>query len=691
MGPKAPPRACFLKRAPQSPIDMDSQRKDKGDRIMDFQRNNGTEKIKWPYKVDYDKVTHISLDVLVVGGGLAGSFAGIHAAQNGAITAVVDKAPIKRSGNGGAGMDHWNTLLNHPDSPMTPEENLARTDTRGRQGHRDYIAIKGTYDTLMELEKFGLPIRDLEGDFADANTLDKKTKLLKAYDYSNLIAVKLKGGQFLKPVLYEELLRSGVKLYERVMITSLLTEDGKQKSRVVGATGFSLETGEFFVFHAKAVVLASGYVCSVWTFSTEMTGNSYRWDPNEIGEGFAMVWNAGGEVVNMHKNGSTNAGAAFAWPRFGIGNPSNTWFPCSIVDNNGKEIPWEDIDGNILTSAEARNYPAKSQVYMGSGASDKSRGIKTPNLIHDLPERIDSGEYELPLWADLPSMPEDERRSIWGMMIGNEGKTRYTLYDLYTREGFNPDKDMLMAPIMHSKSYLSGGWFHGEPDVVKPWRVETFGAQGEPAVDWNMMTTIPGLFCAGATSGLEGCSFACSTGAYTGDRVAEYVKGIEPGKVDELQLEKERKRVYAPVERYGNEKAYISWKELWSGSARAMQQCCSEIITKPVLNQGLIWLESIKKNEMKKTYARNPHELARVLECETRITCSEAFIRGGISRLEEEEKGNINSDTLVFNSYTNGKMNVRLDADKYWLRGAYEDDYLKNYEKITGKRGQNNG
>jgi len=169
---------------------------------MDYQRNNGSEAIKWPYKVDYEKVTHVKLDVLVVGGGLAGSFAGIHAARSGAVTGVADKAPIKRSGNGGAGMDHWNTVLNHPNSPMTPEENLEKTDTRGRQGHRDYIAIKGTYDALMELEKFGLPIRDLDGDFEGAATLDEKTKLLKAYDYRELIAVKLKGGQFLKPVLY---------------------------------------------------------------------------------------------------------------------------------------------------------------------------------------------------------------------------------------------------------------------------------------------------------------------------------------------------------------------------------------------------------------------------------------------------------------------------------------------------------
>jgi hypothetical protein len=45
-----------------------------------------------------------------------------------------------------------------------------------------------------------------------------------------------------------------------------------------------------------------------------------------------------------------------------------------------------------------------------------------PGLIPDLSERIAKGEYALPLYADLPGMPEHERRAIWGLMIYNEGK-----------------------------------------------------------------------------------------------------------------------------------------------------------------------------------------------------------------------------------------------------------------------------
>lgn len=637
----------------------------------------------WPYKVDYDKVNHIEVDVLVVGGGLAGASAGISATRKGLKVAVADKAPIKRSGNGGAGMDHWNNLLSNPDSPMSPEENAVKGNTDGRQGHRDYIAVKGTWDALMELKRLGMPLSDDEFEFEGAATRDEKTGMLKAYDYRNFIACKLRGGQYIKPLLCKGLLEAGAQLFERVMITSLLTEGGKQGAKAVGATGFSMETGEFYVFHAKSVILASGYACTIWTYNMEITGNSWRWDPNEIGEGLAMAWNAGAEVVGMHKNGKAGVQHPFAWPRFGVGNPSNTWYPCTIVDNNGKVIPWEDKNGKILNTVEQRNLPTQDQIYCGSTISDNWKNAKLPNLIHDLPERIRSGEYELPLWADLPSMPEKERRSIWGMMIGNEGKTRYTIFDLYTRSGFNPDKDMLMAPIQEPEGYLSGGWFHGEPGVAKNWRSEGFGMQGEPAVDWRLMTTIPGLFCAGASSGLEGSSYACSSGFYAGDRAAEYAQVNTLGAVDTAQMEKERTRVYAPVKRCGQQGADISWKELWSGETRVMQQCCASFMTDSILERGLDWMDSIYNDEGQRTYARNPHELARLLEVETRMTIGKMFMHAYKIKLKTD-KQDLPKGTYVFNRLDGDEVETAFREKEYWLKPPYAATYLENYEIAVG-------
>ncbi len=650
---------------------------------MDFQRENKMEPVKWPYEIKYGKVSHVTCDVLVIGGGLAGCCAGIAACERGKKVVVCDKAPIKKSGCGGAGMDHWNTVLDNPDSPITTEENIEKSRDTGLN-HRDYIAEKGTWDALMYLKKLGLRIEDELDEFKDTATRDEKSKLLKAYDYHKMVAVKLRGGNYIKPVLYNGLVEKGAELYERVMMTALLTEGGKQGAPVVGAMGVSSETGELFVFHCKTVIISTGYACSMWTMNMELTGNSYRWDPNEIGEGLAMAWKAGAQVYGMHRNGSTKGNNPFAWPRFGIGNPGNTWFPCTIVDNQGKEIPWEDAEGKILHTVAERNMPAEHQRYIASGKSDNYPGIKQPTLIHDLGERIRNGEYEMPLWADLAGMPEEERRSIWGVMIGNEGKSRYTLYDLYTRLGFDPEKDMLMAPIELPENYLKfGAWFHGEIDLAKAWRTEN-GGQGEIACDWDLMTNVPGLFVAGASGGLEGCSFACSSGFYAGNRAAEYSETCALGEINDAQVEAEKNRIYAPVKRNGEEKAYVSWKELWAGTARVMQQCCAEYKTIPIMKQGLLWLDSIKKTEAQMTFARNPHELTRVLECETRFVVSELYLHACMARIEAEDQGTI-GDGYIFNQLDGDEIRTIHKEKQYWLKEEGSENYLEIYKKHRAK------
>lgn len=650
---------------------------------MTVRSDTNGQNLRWPYTLKYGEVNHIYLDVLIVGGGLAGAAAGIAAARRGAKVGVADKAPVERSGCGGAGMDHYNNVLDYEGSPMTPEENIEAGMQQGRQIPRDYIALKGTWEALMELEKMGLPIRDEDDDFAGTPTRDEKTGLCKAYDYREMVAVKLRGGQYIKPVLYENLRKAGTRLFERVMVTSLLTRGGKQGEPVIGATGFSMETGEFYVFHAKSVIIASGYACTIWTYNLDITGNSYRWDPNDIGEGLAMVYKAGGQIVGAHKAGHTKAATPFAWPRFGVGNPSNTWFPCTIVDNKGRQIPWQDAEGTVIETQAERNLPTKDQKYCGSVISDNYKKSVTPGLVNDLPERIRRGEFELPFWADLPSMSEEERRSIWGMMIGNEGKTRFTIFDYFTREGFNPDKDMLMAPVMEPDGYLSGGWFQGEPNVAKSWRSESFGQQPEIAVDWKLMNSLPGLFAAGASSGLEGCSYAVSSGFYAGNRAAEYARTAAEYEVDEQQLKEEMERVYAPIKRADDPKAYISWKELWGGSARVMQQCCGNYKTPAVLRCGLMWMDSIKKNEMQLTYARNPHELARVLEDHTRITLGELLLEGCLEQMEHGEE--VPKGTYVFYRQKDGKIQTVLKPDQFWLKPPYETSYLENYQKIRAE------
>ena len=52
------------------------------------------------------KVEKFKTDVVVIGGGLAGSLASIQAREDGADVIVLEKANTNRSGNAGSGLDH---------------------------------------------------------------------------------------------------------------------------------------------------------------------------------------------------------------------------------------------------------------------------------------------------------------------------------------------------------------------------------------------------------------------------------------------------------------------------------------------------------------------------------------------------------------------------------------------------------
>jgi succinate dehydrogenase/fumarate reductase flavoprotein subunit len=268
--------------------------------------------VDWPYPVIYGKENQIVTDVLVLGGGIAGCHAAINAARKGARVVVAEKGAVIRSGSGGAGVDHWHMACSNPCSKISPEEMMEIIKAYNFGGYyysefgngiSCYIQCKESWDTLLDLERMGVKVRDVDDEFAGAEFRDEKTKLLFAYDYDNKYTIRVVGGADIKVALYKELNRLGVEIYDRVMATSLLTEEIQQGRRVIGATGLNVRTGEFYIFNAKATILSASVPAGMWTFSTELIGASTFHDPNNSGEGTAMAWNAGAEITLLEGSG----------------------------------------------------------------------------------------------------------------------------------------------------------------------------------------------------------------------------------------------------------------------------------------------------------------------------------------------------------------------------------------------------
>ena len=140
-------------------------------------------------------------------------------------------------------------------------------------------------------------------------------------------------------------------------------------------------------------------------------------------------------------------------------------------------------------------------------------------------------------------MPKQEQRAIFGMMVGNESKTRIPIYDIFTKAGFDPDRDMLQAPIMHPEEYKRGGGWPGKSFS----RLRGI-AGGGFLVDWNLRTSLEGLYAAGKCifgSWIHG--FASTTGRYAGMRAAEYARTASEPAVNRGQIDMGKNRVYAPL------------------------------------------------------------------------------------------------------------------------------------------------
>lgn len=630
----------------------------------------------WPYPCKIDETKRLEADVLVLGGGIAGCMAAISAAKKGQKVILVEKGATKRSGAGGSGCDHWESAATNPCSGITPEE-LLEAMLDDNDGYNNaishYIECREGWDHLLEIEEMGGKIRDTEGEFKGADFRDDETGLMFAYDYKNKFTLRIWGTTF-KPAMEKELHKLGVTVIERCMVTSLLTEGGQNGAKCIGATGFNTRSGEFYVFTGKAVIMAMSRPARIWLFNSAHPGACEFRPLQCIGDGHAMGWRVGAEFNMMEKSVRAEfSSAGRSFPPYSTGNNHNTWFPATLIDATGREIPYADRDGNILTDVKSRFMPAKGQHYFLKGGN-----IEQAKYEYDGPgtlpyDKLKEMGYKLPFYADLSTMPELERKVIWGMMVGQEGKTNVPVYKNFTEAGFDPTKHVLQC--------YGVGW---QSANFLPQERQLFGLPGGFMNDWNLMTNLDGLFVCGDSLFASNCyGHAASTGAYAGRKAAKYAEGkTEVIPAHEPQVEAERKRIFAPL--FADPQG-SSWKELNDAISKAMQNYCGEVKRDELLLSGVELLERYEKNIVPTAYAANPHELMRLLEVFDILTVAQIILNSCLARKQSCKK------LEFYRSDDNGEnmapfIVIKNNGEKILTREVpldYAGNIKENYEKFN--------
>ncbi|MEM8501670.1 MAG: fumarate reductase/succinate dehydrogenase flavoprotein subunit [Cyanobacteria bacterium P01_D01_bin.1] len=232
-------------------------------------------------------IQNLQTDFLVIGGGTAGTMAGIKAKQTNpdADVLILEKANIRRSGAIAMGMDGVNTAVIPGNS--TPEQ-YVREITIANDGVLNQKSVYQTgrwgYEVIQELESWGVKFqKDHEGNYD-----------LKQVHRVGKYVLPMPEGKDLKKILTRQVKRHKVRVTNRVMATRVMVKDG----RVIGAVGFDVRKGDFVVIQAKAVVLCTGACGRLGLPASGYLYGTYE-NPTNAGDGYSMAYHAGAELTNI--------------------------------------------------------------------------------------------------------------------------------------------------------------------------------------------------------------------------------------------------------------------------------------------------------------------------------------------------------------------------------------------------------
>ncbi len=230
--------------------------------------------------------SHLDADVLIIGGGSAGSMAAIRAKELNPRQRVVvfEKGHILYSGCICRGMDALNVVA--VPGVATPEL-YVEANRISCEGIVDeapsYRLAQRSYPLMKKLESWGIYFpKDKDGQYEILQVHPKGRFCLSMMEPE------------LKTILAKRLLGLGCQVFNRVMGLQLIMEDGQ----AVGAIGMNIRTGELVACRARTVIISAGGAARFGLPNNGYLYGVYDFAGN-TGDGYAMAFRAGAEVTGF--------------------------------------------------------------------------------------------------------------------------------------------------------------------------------------------------------------------------------------------------------------------------------------------------------------------------------------------------------------------------------------------------------
>lgn len=246
-----------------------------------------------------ETITH---DILIVGAGLAGSWAAmvaaregvknigvlskVHplrshsgAAQGGIAAALSNVRPVEGTGPRGA-LEQVPPRAEPVDSPdLHMFDTIKGSDWLGDQDKID-VLVHDAIDIIYEYEHMGCVFSRTEDGRINQRRFGGHSapRANFAADWT---------GHVLLHTIHEQCLKQGVKFYSEWYVLELLVEDGV----TCGLVAMDILTGKLHTLRAKAVMFATGGYGRAWKITSNATANT--------GDGVAIAYNAGVPLMDM--------------------------------------------------------------------------------------------------------------------------------------------------------------------------------------------------------------------------------------------------------------------------------------------------------------------------------------------------------------------------------------------------------